>query len=388
MKQPLVAVLVGMQTSFQRGIVEGIAGHPRARGSWRVRFDPYREEANLGGLDRCDAAISGLGPEAAERLLDWGRPVVNCVNESLDRRFAANVSCNDEAVGRLVAEDLVSRGYTRFAAVGMTMAHSSSRLAGYLDALLALGHEAEVLDLRWGGADRSRMLTDADLTRWLLGLPKPVALFATNDVLGNRVIELAGAADVDVPEALVVVGVDNDPALCGLSRPPLSSVELATEHIGHSAAGIIDAILHGGDGSARDITVSVPPRRLVHRQSSNALAIDDADVAAALSFIRQNATRGIGVGDVLDHVPISRRSLELRFTRLLRRTPKQEILRVRIELAKAELATTALQVGEIAHRCGFGDQTRFGIAFKRAVGTTPTAFRRKFLVGRPAGRRG
>jgi LacI family transcriptional regulator len=83
---------------------------------------------------------------------------------------------------------------------------------------------------------------------------------------------------------------------------------------------------------------------------------------------------------------VSRRKLELDFARQLRRTPKEEITRVRIERAKLLLAETELAVPLVGERCGFNYPERFTIAFRRSVGLTPMAFRRS-MQSRPGGPR-
>lgn len=75
----------------------------------------------------------------------------------------------------------------------------------------------------------------------------------------------------------------------------------------------------------------VSPRGVVVRRSSDVIAVDDAHVAAALRFIREQAAcERLDVAAVAQHVDLSRRSLERRFGEVLGRTPAQQILRSRI----------------------------------------------------------
>ena len=67
----------------------------------------------------------------------------------------------------------------------------------------------------------------------------------------------------------------------------------------------------GGDDFNRDV---------VDRRSTDIYAFDDADVVAALRFIRDNAPHTIKVGDVVAATKLSRRSLEGRFNSLVGRT--------------------------------------------------------------------
>ena len=47
------------------------------------------------------------------------------------------------------------------------------------------------------------------------------------------------------------------------------------------------------------------------------------------------------------------------------------------ELVQVSLRTTPLTGAEVAHRAGYDDVGRFGQHFRRATGTTPSAFRNR-----------
>ena len=68
------------------------------------------------------------------------------------------------------------------------------------------------------------------------------------------------------------------------------------------------------------------------------------------------------------------------FARLFKRStgsaPHQYVLQQRIERAASLLRSTPLPIAEIAHRCGFNDQSHLANSFKRMHGQSPSAFRR------------
>jgi LacI family transcriptional regulator len=100
----------------------------------------------------------------------------------------------------------------------------------------------------------------------------------------------------------------------------------------------------------------------------------------AISYIRANACQGINVEDVVDHVAISRATLERRFASLLDRSPKEEILRIRIDRVKRLLADTDYPLLRVAELTGFKTHAHLSVAFKRAVGQTVGQYR---LAHRP-----
>jgi len=121
----------------------------------------------------------------------------------------------------------------------------------------------------------------------------------------------------------------------------------------------------------------VPPIGIACRQSTDVVAVSDEKVAAAVRFMREHAHEGIGVGDVLRAVPMSRTLLERRFKARLGRTPHEHLLRTRLDRVRALLATTDLSVGAIAEKAGFAYQEYLTVAFRRETGMTPKEFRRK-----------
>jgi AraC family transcriptional regulator len=58
-------------------------------------------------------------------------------------------------------------------------------------------------------------------------------------------------------------------------------------------------------------------------------------------------------------------------------TPHKYVLHQRVEHAKELLAITKLSLIEIAHKCGFPDQSQFTTTFRRHVGITPGQYRRR-----------
>jgi LacI family transcriptional regulator len=90
---------------------------------------------------------------------------------------------------------------------------------------------------------------------------------------------------------------------------------------------------------------------------------------------------------VAEEVGLSRRVLERRFCHNLGRTPKAEIMRVRIERAKMLLARTDNSRDAIARKTGFASPEYFCKVFRRMAGMKPQDFRRSRRISREAGER-
>ncbi len=204
-------------------------------------------------------------------------------------------------------------------------------------------------------------------------LPRPVGIMACYDIKAQQVLDVCRELDLAVPEQVAVIGADNDELLCNLSDPPLSSVVPNSQRAGYEAAGFLDRMMSGQ--KVKSDAVLVRPLGIETRQSTDTLAIEDAEIAAAVRFIRRHADTGINVGDVLKEVPLSRRVLESRFRKILGRTPHEEIVRQRIGRIQQLLSETELSLREIADRTGFEHAEYLSVAFKQATGQTPSEFR-------------
>lgn len=163
----------------------------------------------------------------------------------------------------------------------------------------------------------------------------------------------------------------------------LSGIETPTEPIGHRAAAARHDRIRGR--LLAEQLVLANPACVVERRSTDALAIDDVDLAAAVRFIRDHAADPITVEDVLDHVACSRQSLERKFDQALGRSPAFEIHRAHLERAKRLLVDTDLPIPRVATASGFGSGEYLSQNFKHATGRTSLRYRRR-QRGRAAAR--
>ena len=207
--------------------------------------------------------------------------------------------------------------------------------------------------------------------QWLKPLPKPIGILTWTTNCGREVINACRKAYLLIPEQIAVLAADEDELLCELCNPPLSGIALTSERIGYEAAATLDRLMQGHRPTENLILIE--PTGVISRQSTDTLAIDDEDVARALSFIRSHATKPIQVKDVLCEVAVSRRRLERQFQEILGRTPAAEIRRMHFEHAKNLLAETDMTVPEVAEASGFGSREYLAYAFKTETGPTPSA---------------
>jgi LacI family transcriptional regulator len=381
-----VLLLIETSKIYGRMLLKGIGRYALTHGRWSMCVDErglFDRPPDWLRHWRGDGVIfRSNGRAMVDAIRATGLPAVDTNSAVVDHGFPLAYP-DERAVARVAVAHFAERGFRHFAFCSMERARWVQwRRRAYVEHVRGLAHECHCHDAPIRRHQGSWDQQLRQLARWVAELPKPVAVLAANDICGMRLIDACRLAGEAVPDQVAVLGVDNDEILCTLTTPPLSSIDLNAEQIGYEAATRLDRMMRGA--------VALPPLNLVvpngvvQRQSTNALAIEDEQLVAALEFIREHACEGISVTDVVKPARLSRRVLEQRFAATLNRTPKQEIMRTRIERAKQLLRETDLPVTQIAGQMGYASFNYFCTVFRREVGISPLAFRRRH--GRSAGR--
>lgn len=320
-------------------------------------------------------------PERIEEVLPAGELPTVSMCELPFGADVAIVTQDNQQIGCLAAEHLLSRGFEHFIAVIMgDLPLEKQRIEGFGRAIKEAGHDCTVLHM---GRDISQEHAD-DPWNWLgqrlSQAHGPVGVFCPSDFLGAEVIETARQHDLAVPEQAAVVGAGNHALIADNAPVPLSSVDGNHELWGYRAARQLDELLQGRP--APTTPVRVESGEVVKRTSSDILAITHLGVARALRFIWENFHEPIDVADVVEAVaPITRRGLEKAFRRHLSRSPAQEILRKRLDRAKEMILENQHKSYEIAKLCGFRDAEHLREIFHRHVGMAPRTYRKMYEDG-------
>ena len=290
---------------------------------------------------------------------------------------STSIYTDSDKIGKKAAEYFIGLGFTNFAFCGFDdIPWSNKRFSSFSDIIKssAAGRIFNYSDY----PNRNPIGSFSDrvsIADWLESLPKPVSVFACNDDRGINVLEACRIAKLKVPEEVAVLGVDNDELVCGLSSPPMSSIDMNFEGAGYDSAKILNDQMDSGS-DVSDITVE--PFDIITRQSSNIMAVDDIELTNALVFIRQNYQKNIQVQDVVNSTSVSRRELELRFQKLLKKSIKDEINKHRIQLAKRKLMYSSQPIYVVANSLSFTDPEHFARFFKKNTGMSPRQFRRNY----------
>jgi len=376
-----VAILIETSRAYGRGLIRGIARYQRERAHWSTYFQPQ----GLGDLPppwlanwRGDGILARIDNLPLAQAVSRSRlPVVNLRGTVGGLPFPF-LGSDNEAIARLGAEHLLERGFRHFGFCGFARGYHPGldrRGDCFQRFIEKAGYACQVLQDPPRKLARSWELEQEWLARWIAGLPKPVGIMTANDDRGLQVLDACRRVGAAVPDQVAVLGVDNDEYLCGLSLPPLSSIDINSEETGYQAAALLDRLMDGKPPPKR--LPKIAPAGVIVRRSTDVLATDDSDVIRAVQLIREHACRPIRAAAVFGELSVSRSSLEPRFRNVLGRTIHQEIDRVRIERAKTLLAETNLPIKQIAQQAGFQTVQYLTRAFRRLTGDTPAEFRRR-----------
>ena len=100
-------------------------------------------------------------------------------------------------------------------------------------------------------------------------------------------------------------------------------------------------------------------------------------IGRVLSYMEQHLADRVRVGDLARVAAMSESTLTRRFRDILGRPPADYLLNLRIRKAAEFLPQYDLRVTDVAFRCGFNDSNYFSRQFRRLMGQSPRAFRRK-----------
>ena len=365
-----IALLIDYNSNYYRTIVTGVSRYNKLSG-WRFytyRGIPQITEAQLKKWNGA-GVIGRLSPELIEMLDYRGIPGVN-IKSDHEQLGGHSVLMDNPKIGKMAAEYLIEKGVRHFASTAWSIKGVSGidKMDAFAETLKSHGFETTILQ------------SQSDITnlRKLLPLEKghTVGVYAAQDFLGRMIIDASLNSGLRVPEDVAVLSTDNDPFICEMLTPTMSSIELGAERIGYQAASLLDQLIQGEN--PQDMLKLIPPERIIERQSTEILAMQDKLVGKALHFIKENAPHPITVDDLIAALHCNRRVLEIRFKTEVGRTLHKEIRRTRIQRACKLLRETDMLIEVLAEVCGYSNRERFNAAFRSEMGKTPSVYRREF----------
>jgi LacI family transcriptional regulator len=385
-----VIVVIDSRAQYGRGCLWGVIRYAQAHQSWDILHLEQETDYDLKTL------VSRWSPDGilcqmnrshvAEQLGELDVPAVS-LRAPCTPKGAPWFDTDHETCVRMAIDHLVQNGFPHFGFCGIVdvefsdarqrvfeqvMRENGIPIHAYSPSLLSSFEDDDEPQRKV----HTKLNTPA-LRDWLSSLPQPIGIVACNDMHAMRVLEAAHEAGLTIPESVAVVGVDNDPMICEMTIPPLTSVEPDTERIGYLGSEMLDRRM--ARQTISEYQNYIKPRDLVVRHSSDGLAVGDPAIATALRVIRRSAIQGVSVQQVAMESDLSRASLDRRFRQVMGRTPKQEIDRQRLQQSKRLLQETNYPLSKVAMLSGFADASHLCKVFQRGVGKSPEQFRKSAL---------
>jgi LacI family transcriptional regulator len=378
--RPHILIAIGPETESGRDFITGVANHARLFGPWRVRWEPRGVQSlkrPLKDYDFDGAVVWDSDAGDVEVVQTAGIPAVVLLNKRRVIPDVIGVNTEDAVIGKLAAEHFLHRGFKNFAFLGRVEAvWSDDRQVAFCDAVQEAGHDVETYKATLIKQELGDGRFDSDpIEEWLRELPKPVALLAVNDGFARYAVELCNKIGIRVPEECSVVGVGNDLIRCDLADPPISSIEVQFQAAGREATSLLARLMQGEKLDSPLVTAKAGD--LVVRQSSEMIAVEDANLSRALRFVMANAHRLVTVDEIAKASGLSRRALETRFRKTMGTSAQRSHREARADYVAKMLGETQLSLEEIAEQCGFAQGPDLTRLFKSIKGETPSAYRKR-----------
>jgi len=371
-----IVLLIETSREFGRQLIMGIARYSRLHGPWFF----YKEQM---GLKSSIPHLTSWKPDGIimrdslikHELIELKIPTILVQHDSSIPPNLPVIKTDSHSIAKMASEHFIERGFKHFAFCGFDNYEWSNYRKHFFCRYNAdVGFETHAYtspeNLKTNDWENEQL----HVCDWLTTVPKPVGLLACNDDRGQHILQVCKRLNYNVPEDVAVIGVDNDPIICEIGDPPLSSIALNVESAGYEAAKLLDQMINTHKIEGREILVS--PTHIVQRQSTDILAVNDHEVAAAIRFIKENAKDKILVSDVVKSTRISRRTLEQRFRETIHRSIYDEIRQVRVEMIANLLIETDLSISQISSLFNFTDLEHISRYFKKEKGIGLREFRK------------
>ena len=112
--------------------------------------------------------------------------------------------------------------------------------------------------------------------------------------------------------------------------------------------------------------------------------LDDPITRQAMEIIWTHSHRPISVNDIAKQLPVTRRTLDRRFTAATGRSVLDEINACRVSRAKRLLVETTLPIKTVSYLAGFSSVERMRVLFVEQEGASPSVYRQEHSDGSAA----
>lgn len=330
--------------------------------NWTI--DICQGELSSKAIDAADGIIATgmLSPLTISRITKSNMPTVFIEIENDRRRNVSDIISDPDEFARVIADYFANRGiYREFMAITGHSPHGF-----HLAVTTALRRIMKSRHISCKILSSATQMTFQRL---------PLAVFTCNDDIAAEAVNFAIGSGLRIPHELAVLGFSNDTVICENHRPSLSSIEPDFELQGYLAAKELDRIISAKKPTfKRTLTVGV--KQIAERESSALPESGYGLIRQALAFIEANACQPLTVMDVVQHLGVSRRLVELRFRERYHRSVLETIRYFKLEITCRKLRESNDTIAKICEKCGWKSESLPKKMFRRMYHTTMREYRK------------
>lgn len=205
----------------------------------RMHLEEFLRTRRIDGLiaEPVKSGLPNPNLDLYQKLQKSGIPVL-FVNSFYENLTIPHVSLDDEKAGYIATKHLLECGHTRIAGIFKADdGQGRMRYAGYTKALMEHSHKIKNRQILWIDSEDIREM-ELVSERILKRLNGCTACVCYNDEIASKLIQILQSADLQVPDQISVIGIDNS-SLARFCEVPITSVNNPANEIGKCAAQII-----------------------------------------------------------------------------------------------------------------------------------------------------
>ncbi len=369
---------------YDHRLLQGITAYAAER-DWHISAASITREFIIPWGWKGDGVLAWLAgvEELSEFVLSINKPTVDF---SLRRGHLpfGHVVLDHEAASKLAANHLIERGFQNFFYYSDVNNWTyEERGRAFVEALRGQGRHCKWIKRHESNAYQQGRGEWSKRSAWLAdqlrSAPKPLAVFTATGTLAVEVQEVCKSSGFAVPADVAIIGIEDDLLLPQSAQQGITAVDPNLAELGYQGAALLDRLMQGEERPADPIRIL--PARLITRQSTDIAAVLHPGLARALRFVDENFASPIDVDAIARAAGMSRRGLHQAFMQHLNRTPGAHLRTRRIEHVKKLLTETDSKIEEIATRSAYPNMNTFYVAFRQAVGKSPTEYRKESQRG-------
>ncbi len=357
-----------LQERYAPAVHEAIMREGSSRG-WKMRFC-YRRNAMLPTPEETDGLLLLIGTdECRQWVASTHCPAVRVLCEDAGKAMPS-VLFDQAEQGRQGALHLLDQGFRNFAflrvwdgPVSLLMRdgfESTVRAAGGLVHRFDLPSQAPPADYN----TLPKSIREQYIAQLLAALPVPLGVMVSADLFAADIVYTARECGFAIPKDIAVIAPENFASDLAYAPISITALDSDVQSVARHACDLLARQL-AGERLDPNICLRVPPRRVVIRDSTTTFISSSPAFAEAVLYLRRHFRDKIYVDDLAKRAGMSERRFQEEFRQALGRTVRDELMRLRLDLAQHLMHESGLTVAAIALESGFGDKANLYRALAR-----------------------